>query len=241
MNCHQIVEVGPIAMNQGNVHSFVLSTQEQRLLLAGQRVEVPTVSHLLRIPAITRIDGLPHPYVGVCSNCHVVLDVHPSAEFMANAIRLARQPLVGSDLAPAVIARAGAVVDHERARYRISWGYVALPMLLLTSVYVVLRQVARASLGSPPNLDRWLAVHQWAAGAFAIAATMHWYYSDRGNNFLHLALLAILWLVAAGIVLSVRKARGSPGAGERLLHIQRFVFAALIVLAGVGHFLAAFR
>jgi hypothetical protein len=133
VNCHRIVEVGPIAMNRDNLHAFRLSTQEQRLLSAGQRVEVPTISQLLRIPAITRNDGLPHPYVGVCSNCHVVLDVHSSPALMARAMQLARQPLVGSDLAPAAIARAGVRVDPERASHRVAWGWVALPLLVLTS------------------------------------------------------------------------------------------------------------
>jgi hypothetical protein len=241
VNCHRVVEVGPIAMNRDNLQAFHLSGQEQRLLLAGQRVEVPTVSQLLRIPAITRTDGLPHPYVGVCSNCHVVLDVHPSPEFMARAMQLAGQPLVGSDLAPAAIARAGVAIDHERARYRVGWGWVALPLLLLTSVYVVLRQLGRAKPSWRWPLERWLTVHAWAGGGFAVAACMHWYYSDRGNNFLHLALLAVLWLVVGGSVLRLRLAKILGGSGVMLLHTQRFVFLALIALAAAGHFLAPFH
>lgn len=241
MNCHRIIDVGPIAMNRNNFKAFRLSEREQRLLLAGQRVEVPTVSQLLRIPAITRTDSLPHPFVGVCSNCHVVLDVRPSPELMARAMELARQPLVGADLAPAVIARAGVRVDETRARYRVAWGWVALPLLLLTSVYVVLRHLARVTPGAQWPLERWLTIHAWAGGAFAVAASMHWYYSDRGNNFLHLALVAILWLVVGGSLLRLRIARSGPGNGRALLHTQRVVFLALIGLAAAGHFLASFR
>jgi hypothetical protein len=241
VNCHRVVEVGPIAMNSENLSAFRLTPQEQRLLAAGQRVEVPTVSQLLRIPAITRADGLPHPYVGVCSNCHVVLDVHPSPELMVRAMQLARQPLVGSDLAPALIASAGVRVDQDRARRRIGWGWVALPLLLLTSVYVGLKRLVRARPGSRRLLEPWLAVHVWAGGAFAVAASLHWYYSDRGNNFLHLALLGIVWMAAGGSVLLWRRTRHGPGSGGLLLHTQRFVFLALIALAVAGHLLAAFR
>jgi hypothetical protein len=158
---------------------------------------------------------------------------------MQKAMQLAAQPLVGSDLAPAAIARAGSLVDQEHARYRVGWGYVALPLLLLTSVFIALRQLPRTRLPAQAGLDPWLTVHQWAGGAFALAAAMHWYYSDRGNNFLHLALVAIVWLVLAAIVLGFRRARGR--AGGRLLHTQRWVFLALILLAGMGHFLAPFR
>ena len=237
MNCHRIVEVGPTALSRSNMAAFALTAQQQRLLLAGQSVVVPSTPQQLRVPAITRTDVLPHPYVGVCSNCHVVLDVHPSPEFMKAAMQHAHQRLSVLDLEPAGIARAGAAPSRERARYRVTWGYVALPLLLLTCVYIVLRH--RGGRATRPQA--WLAVHEWSGAAFALAATIHWYYSDRGNNFLHLAFVCIVWLVAGGLMLHVRMVRRDSGGSSALLHAQRLVFLALVVLATVGHLLASFR
>lgn len=240
-NCHRIADVGPIAINRNNMNAFSLTALEQRLLLAGQRVQVPSISQQLRVPAITRVDSLPHPYVGVCSNCHVILNVHPSPAFMDAALRRARQRLSGLELAPAGIARAGAALNPARARYRITWGYVALPLLVLTSVYVVLRHFVGPGKQEQQRLAAWRAVHQWAGGAFATVAAIHWYYSDRGNNFLHLALVALGWLVLGGALLRFRMSRSELPPPRGLLYAQRFVFVTFIVLAGIGHFLAAFH
>lgn len=241
LNCHRIADIGPVALNRDNMRAYSLTALEQRLLLAGQRVEVPTTSQQLRIPAITRVDTLPHPYVGVCSNCHVILDVHPSRAFMEASMRRARQRLSGLDLAPAGIARAGVEPDPARSRYRITWGYVALPLLVLASVYIVLRRFAGDSEEDQERLAPWLAVHQWAAAAFAAAAAMHWYYSDRGNNFLHLAYVAVVWLLVGGLMLRFRRSRPDLAGSRTLLVAQRAVFVVFIVLLGVGHFLAAFH
>ena len=241
MNCHRIADVGPVALNRDNMRAFALTALQQRLLLAGQRVEVPTTSQQLRIPAITRVDTLPHPYVGVCSNCHVILVVHPSPAFMTAAMNRARQRLSGMDLAPSGIARAGVQLNPARSRYRITWGYVALPLLVLFSVYIVLRRFAGPSEKDQERLAPWLAVHQWAGAAFAAAAAMHWYYSDRGNNFLHLAAVAIVWLLVGGLMLRYRMSRPELAGSRALLVAQRVVFVVFIVLLGVGHFLAAFH
>src|SRR5262245_23258599 len=81
-NCHRVLEVGPVEMSRDNMHLFKLAPMEQRLLVAGQRVDAPTVTQRMRVPAIFRDDLLPHSYVGVCSNCHEVLNVRPTSDFM---------------------------------------------------------------------------------------------------------------------------------------------------------------
>lgn len=239
LNCHRIVEVGPVAINAGNMQKFRLSPVERQLLLAGQRVDPPDLSQKLSIPAITRTDGLPHPYVGVCCNCHVVLDVHPSPEFMKEAMRRANQPLAGLNLSAELTARGGSVLDESRARYRRGWGYAALPLLVLSVVFIVLR--IRARKAGAPQRDPWLGLHEAAAAAFCAAALLHWSYSDRGNNFLHLALVSLAWLAAGGAFLRYRLARRPAGAPSSISKIQRLSLLALVVLLAVGHFFSDFE
>jgi hypothetical protein len=227
INCHRIVEVGPVALSRDNMAGFALSGRDRRLLAAGQSVVVPSVSERFRIPAITRTDHLPHAYVGVCSNCHVVLDLRPNPAFLEAAMYRASQPLVDSGLPATDIARAGVPVDFGRARYRIAFGVVAFVLLVATSIWPIVRHADRG--------ERWAGVHRWAGGGFVLAVVLHWGYSDRGNNLLHLAFVAAVWLAAVCSLSQIEPVR------RLLLPAQRFVLLALILLAGVGHLLARFR
>lgn len=244
MNCHRIVEVGPVEMNRDNMQSFDLSPRDRRLVIAGQRVVVPTLAQKLRVPAITRTDPLPHPYVGVCSNCHVILDVKPSPEAVRAALRLAYQPLVGLSLDPEQIARGGTTRDFERAGWRRIWGYVAAGAFTLGAVYLLQRllvRIAPTTFDGMFEVKRWLLVHECAFSVFCLAVCVHWYYSDKGNNLLHIALLLVLWLGAAGALLHIRLANGHTNKGGQLLHTQRFLFLALCLLILVGHLFADYR
>lgn len=245
INCHVIIEVGPAAINSANMSSFPLSPVDRQLLLAGQRVDVPALSQKISIPAITRTDGLPHPYVGVCSNCHVVLDVHPSPAFMKEAMSRAGQPLSGLNLGPLATARGGAVIDDRRAAYRRAWGYAALALLALTAGFMGMRVAARrhprAEVGGA-SASSWLTLHQVAAAAFCGATAAHWYYSDRGNNFLHLAILSLCWLTSGGLLLRFRlETKGPSPSGRGLLaHTQWFALFGLVALLLIGHFFGDF-
>ena len=244
MNCHQIREVGPVPMNAGNMSHFKLTKTEQQLLLAGQRVETLGLSRKLSIPAITRSDILPHSFVGVCSNCHLVLDVHPSRAYMQTGFRHAGQPLLYSDLGVAQIARGGVHARPRRSRLRVLWGLLALPLFGLTLVYIVLQLITRSNPAAYRGsfaLDTWRVVHQWCAVGFTAVAMLHWYYSDRGNNFLHLAFVALVSLAGLGCVLWFRMRQEGAGRATIQLHLQRFGFFALIVLVVLGHFFADFR
>ncbi len=244
INCHRINEIGPVSLNAGNMSGFQLTVGDRRLLLAGQRVDVPTLSQKLRIPAITRTDGLPHPYVGVCSNCHVVLDVHPSPEFMRQAMLKATQPLSGSNLSPALTARGGAVWDARREGYRRALGYAAVPFLLLATFFIAMRRFAakEESEGkeASPTSAAWLLAHELSAIAFCVATFVHWHYSERGNNLLHVALLMTLGLTASGVFLMYRQGRRRKSKRSLLLTVQRVGLVLLVVLILVGHFLADF-
>jgi hypothetical protein len=243
INCHRIQEGTPVALSSANMSSFRLTPVDRQLLTAGQEVQVPDLSRKLRIPAITRTDGLPHPYVGVCSNCHVVLDVHPSPAFMKEAMRRAGRPLAGLNLPAAATARGGAFLDIRRAGYRRALGYAALPLMLATIVFVAMQAFVRAGAKSDAPggaQSRWLRIHEWFGGAFCVATALHWYFSDRGNNFLHLALVSLSCLAAGGLLLRLRGSKPADEGGGLLLFAQRVALVALVVFVLVGHFFSAF-
>jgi hypothetical protein len=234
----------PTAINRANMHLFRLTDSERQLLLAGQSVEVPTLRQKLSIPAITRSDILPHRYVGVCTNCHLVLDVRPTPAYMQEAMRRAGQHLLKSDLTAVGVAWGGFAADHRHGRTRRLWGYTAIPLFVLASVYVVLRQLVRwnkAAYEGRFPLGAWLVVHQWCAIAFTAAATMHGYYSDRGNNFLHLAFVSAVSLILIGAALRYLATTDGPGRATLLLYTQRLLFLGLIAVGVIGHFFADFR
>jgi hypothetical protein len=212
--------------------------------MAGQSVEVPTLRQKLSIPAITRSDILPHRYVGDCTNCHLILDVRPTAAYMQEAMRRATQHLLKSDLTAVGVAWGGFTSDHRYARTRRLWGYTAIPLFVLTAVYVVLRQMVRVNptvYQTRFPLGGWLVVHQWCAVGFTAAATMHGYYSDRGNNFLHLAFVAAVSLTLIGAALRYLAFADGPGRATLLLHTQRLLFMGLLAVGIIGHFFADFR
>jgi len=243
MGCHRIDEVGPVAMSRDNMQLFRLSPGEQRLLAAGQRVEVPTPAQVLRMPAILRDDILPHTFVGVCSNCHTVLAIRPSGRFMRRAMGRAYQPLATANLGAEQVARGGAVEDHRGESLRNFWGVVALILFGLLCAYIFVRYLMRTDpkrYKGKFKIKRWFTIHEWSATAFCIAAVLHWHYSVRGNVMLHTALALTLWLSAAGFVLRYRMSRGQQRKNVALLHSQRWLFWGLIALLVVGHLFSDF-
>ncbi len=238
MNCHRIQPSHPIAINTQNASRLRLTDRDRMLVYAGQRVDTPPVGLGTLTPAITRTDILAHSYVGVCSNCHVVLDIHPSPLFMKKAMLRARQPLLDGRMTPAQIAHAGAQLDRTRAIVRDAFGYVALASLLLSAVFMVIRALPRDDTEGRLRLKTWLLVHEWSAVAFAISTFAHWYYSDRGNNFLHVALLLVAWLTVEGLLMRGRMTKGRAHRSLRMVHTQRVLFFAVVALLVMGHFLS---
>ena len=229
-------------MNKDNMKLFNLSLDQRRLLVAGQRVEAPSVLQRLRVPAIKRTESLPHPYVGVCSNCHVVLDVSPSNAMAQRAMGRAYQPLLMSNMSQERIAKGG-TRQQDREFWRNLFGFVALGLALVACVYIFMRfLMARypAAVKGKFKIKPWFTIHEWCSSGFCIATVLHWYFSDRGNNFLHIALFIVLWLTAAGYVLRYRMAEKTTQKSLRLLHSQRWLFVGLVLLLVVGHFFAEF-
>jgi hypothetical protein len=244
MNCHRIQEIGPVTMNRDNMQLFALTEQQRRLLLAGQRVEVPSLAQRMRTPAIWRDDILPHSYVGVCSNCHLLLNVRPGDAYWSRAMRRAYQPLQTQGWPRERIARGGVREYDRRELYRNLWGFAALGFFSLACVYVVLRILMQRypkALKGKVKIKPWFQVHEWCSLGFTTSAIMHWYYSVRGNNFLHVALLLVIWLTVAGYVLRYRMSEKGLRKNVRLLHSQRFFFFGLVFLLVIGHFFAEFE
>lgn len=246
MNCHRINEIGPVSINANNMNAFALSPMERQLLRAGQRVDVPGLSQKLRIPAITRTQNLPHSYVGVCCNCHVVLDVHPTPEFMNEALRMARVPLSIKASDAVLTARGGAVWDATRERNRRGWGYVALFTLVTAVAAAAVRRAQFARAGHAPSDSKehgnamCLTIHGWAAATFCVAAMFHWYYSDRGNNLLHLALVLLSAISAVGVLLRHRLFTDTASGSRILWHVKRSAVVLFIGLLVFGHLFSGF-
>lgn len=243
MNCHHIQEVGPVAMSRDNMQLFNLSPQQQRLLMAGQRVEVPSPLQILRMPAILRDDILPHTFVGVCSNCHTVLALRPSTTWMRRAMSRAYQPLATANMGAEQIARGGVLESHRGESLRNFWGAVALILFGILCIYIFLRYLMRTdpkAYKGKFKLKTWFTIHEWSATAFTVAVLLHWHYSQRGNVLLHTALVVTLWLAAAGFMLRYRIAKKQLRKKVALLHSQRWLFWGLIVLLVVGHFFSEF-
>jgi hypothetical protein len=241
-NCHRVRDVGPVEMNLANMNLFNLRLDQRRLLVAGQRVEAPSFLQRLRVPAIKRTESLAHPYVGVCSNCHVILDVSPSASMAQRAMSRAYQPLVMGAMSQERIARGGRR-EGGREFWRNLFGFTALGLALVACVYIVMRYLMNkypAVLKGKLKIKPWFTAHEWCSSAFTVATILHWYFSDRGNNFLHIALLIVIWLTMAGYVLRYRMAEKTVQKNVKLLHSQRGLFVALVVLLVVGHVFAEF-
>jgi hypothetical protein len=238
-----VIEVGPVEMNRGNMSLFNLTTGDRQLLVAGQSVEVPSLLQRLRVPAISLADRLPHRYVGVCSNCHIILDATPSPERAQRWMQRAYQPLVLGSMTTEHIMRGGAREREAREFLRNVFGVVALGLFLCATVYVGMRFLLRTfpdKYKGKFRIKPWFVAHEWCSSAFCLAAILHWYYSDRGNTFLHVALLIVIWLTVAGYVLRYRVTHSQTQKSLRLLHTQRGLFLGLMLLLVIGHFFAEF-
>jgi hypothetical protein len=242
-NCHRVIEIGPVQMNRDNMSLFNLTPGDRQLLVAGQRVEVPSLLQRIRVPAISRADRLPHPYVGVCSNCHIILDVAPTPELDRRYMQRAYQPLLAGAMPGERIMRGGAREREARELMRNIFGFVALSLFLAAFVYIGMRFLLRNfpdKYKGKLKIKPWFVAHEWCSSAFCLAAILHWYYSDRGNTFLHVALLIVIWLTVAGYVLRYRVTHSQTQKNLRLLHTQRGLFIGLIMLLVIGHFFAEF-
>jgi hypothetical protein len=195
------------------------------------------------VPAIKRSESLPHPYVGVCSNCHVILDVPPSPLAAQRAFARAYQPLSMNTMSQERVVKGGIRVSGSREFWRNLFGFVALGLGLTACVYVFMRYLMNrfpAVLKGKIKIKPWFTAHEWCSSGFCVATILHWYFSDRGNNFLHISLFLVIWLTAAGYALRYRMGEKATQKGVRLLHSQRWLFVALLVLLIVGHVFAEF-
>jgi len=242
-NCHRVIEIGPVQMNRDNMSLFNLTPGDRQLLVAGQRVEVPSLLQRIRVPAISLADRLPHPYVGVCSNCHIILDATTTPGFAQRSMQRAYQPLALGSMATERIMRGGAREREAREFLRNTFGFIALSLFLCASVYLGMRFLLRTfpdKYKGKLKIKPWFVAHEWCSSAFCLAAILHWYYSDRGNTFLHVALLIVIWLTVAGYVLRYRVTHSQTQKNLRLLHTQRGLFLGLVILLVIGHFFAEF-
>lgn len=243
-NCHRVIDIGPVAMNRANMDHFNLSPQHKRLLMAGQSVQDPSLMQVLRVPAITRWDILPHRYVGVCSNCHLELNIKPDSMFVRRAMRRAYQPLILARYGRERLAQGGTKNAEDRKLYRNIFGFVALITFVLSSVYVGMRSLLRkapARFKGKLKIKPWFVAHEWLSSAFCLSTLLHWYFSDRGNNYLHVALILVIWLTLAGYALRYRLTQKQAGKNVRLVHTQRYLFVGLVALIVIGHCFAAFH
>lgn len=242
-NCHQILDIGPVEMSKDNMRLFNLTFEQRQLLVAGQRVDAPSLLQRLRVPAISRSDSLPHPYVGVCSNCHLILDIKPTQEFRQRAMRRAYQPLILSTAMNERVAHGGVRERDTRETLRNVFGFSALALFLGSCVFIVMRFLLKTYphvYKGKFKIKPWFVAHEWFSVAFCIATILHWHFSDRGNTFLHVALLLVIWLTLAGYVLRYRLASKEANKSLRLLHTQQYMFLGLIVLVVIGHLFAEF-
>lgn len=247
--CHLILETPIVQVDRETVARFAVSDQDRALVMAGQQVVMPTMVHRLQAPLLGGETVLPHRYVGVCSNCHRVVDLGGSPPSPA-AMAQARTRLLDRDLDPGQIARASSAPQSSLLRVlNYTFGAVALALFLLGMVYVVLKLVIlskpRAQQGryrKQYHLKRWFQVHVWALPASTVAIVAHWLCSTRGNALLHLSLVLSIVLMVSGLLLRYRIHRLPFGtAGMRWLHTQRVLTCMLIVAAVVGHLLVPMR
>ena len=246
MNCHTIQDVGPMALAVSNMAAFTLSPRDRELLQEGQRVVVPDLLMTVRVPALTRDDVMPHDYVGVCSNCHIVLDVRPSAAHFDAALENARRPL-----AARFAQRPGPTINPSDRRsrgdelIRTVSGCVALFLFILSTGYIVARNLIRRNpkrWRGRFELKDWMKYHQLSSIALMGVVLVHWYYSDRGNTLLHLGVIVLFWLGAAGFAMRKNALTHKVARkGIRLVHTQRYLFIALIALLVLGHFWVGVR
>ena len=243
MNCHRIREAGPVAVNAQTMNFLGLMREEKMLVMAGQRVDVPTALDRLQSPALTRNDLLPHNFVGVCSNCHPVLDIGPSPEFMERAMEMARQDLMSLPFADSEeIARGTSPeLSEQNEDLRDFWGYAAVVFLVVCSIYVGMRMLGRANkqvFVKMFDLKLWFKVHAWSSIGFCLAVFLHWNYSVQGNTLLTLSLVIVGWLTIAGFLLRHRLVKGTVRKNVALLHSQQLIFFILLLLVVVGHMMA---
>jgi hypothetical protein len=158
-------------------------------------------------------------------------------------MRRAYQPIAVGNMSPERIMRGGVRERDSRESLRNLFGFIALGLFICSCVYIgmrVLMQTYPHVFKGKFKIKPWFVMHVWCSTAFAGAAILHWYFSDRGNMFLHIALMIVIWLTLAGFVLRYRLAEKETNKNLRLLHTQRWLFVALLVLLIVGHLFAEF-
>jgi hypothetical protein len=123
------------------------------------------------------------------------------------------------------------------------FGFLALGVGLVACVYIVMRVLLSrypAKFKGKFKIKPWFTAHEWCSSAFCGSVVLHWYFSDRGNNFLHIALLLVIWLTIAGYVLRYRMAEKAVQKNVRLVHGQRGLSLVLLALLIVGHLFAEY-
>ena len=123
------------------------------------------------------------------------------------------------------------------------FGFVALGFGGVAVVYIVMRVLLNrypARFKGKFKIKPWFTAHEWCSSGFCTSVVLHWYFSDRGNNFLHISLLLVIWLTMAGYVLRYRMAEKGTQKNVRLVHGQRGLSLALVALLVVGHIFAEF-
>lgn len=249
-SCH-VIRATPIeAVNRGTLEQFPVSDGDRALLMAGQQVVVPTPFHQLQAPVLSRETALPHAFVGVCSNCHRVLQTGSFPRTSTADLAQARRRLIDLEISDRQIAYARPA-PQSRLLVVSMWafGFIALGFFLLSMVYVVLKlyvaskpKSEQGKLRKRYQLKRWFQVHIWSSVGYTVAAVAHWLCSSKGNFLLHLSLLLLIVLTVSGVLLRYRVPRIKVNKKQmRWLHAQRVFTTVLVIAALIGHLLVQMK
>jgi hypothetical protein len=242
MNCHAILGGAPLPISKEHVARLKLTPEEQILVRAGQRVEVPSVFQDIKAPLLARDAVLPHSFRGVCSNCHSVVHAGsgPSQEMLLRGLTQARQRLVAQNLPDREIAFAGsAPIGPTRRVLQYVSGALALLMFLVSMVYIGMKVLVRKDKKYRKlfNMKRWFQIHEWSSYLFALFAVLHWLLSEQGNSLLHLSLVLIVALTLSGLGFRYKILAKANKKRMRWVHTQQTMAYVLVFLMVAGHLL----
>jgi len=243
--CHTIRDTVVTPVDIDTVNRLPLTANERALVTSGQRVLTPTPGHVALAPVLQPDAILPHAFVGVCSNCHWVVDLGLGPPPSPAQLGLAHRALTNRGFTASEIAHAQPVRDYGlRTPLHLISGVVALALFLLSVVYVVLKirgaalpRAARRAYAKRVHLKTWFRVHEWASVGFAVAVVVHWALGTRGNALLHVSVILVVLLAASGLLHRYKVGTAAVKAPARWVHTQRFFTCLLLVAVVVGHLL----
>ena len=133
-----------------------------------------------------------------------------------------------------------AVAYAYNSDYNLATGSGNLSMLLFlaANVYFPAKRLRlRYSIKNvQPYFNRLLVYHIWLNTAAFIAACIHCYVAQWGNNWLMLALYIMGWLTVGGFMMWIKYPPGKVKKGMYLLHTQQVLFFIMVFAMLKGHY-----